>query len=78
VPLAEHMDPLFTAEDVASIAESVPPDCTALVLLWQNIWTEKLRRAVADSKGQLLMQERVPAETLNAVMAEVAAQRAQK
>jgi uncharacterized membrane protein len=76
VPLAEHMDPLFTPEDVASLAESVPPNCSALVLLWQNIWTQKFRRAVANSNGQLLVHERVPAEVLNAVMDELAAQKA--
>lgn len=75
VPLAEHMDPLFTAEDVASLAGSVPAGSSALVLLWQNVWTEKFRRAVANADGVVLVHERVPAEVLNEVMAEIAAQK---
>ncbi len=75
VPLAEHIDPLFTFEDVTSMASYVPPDYSALVILWQNIWTEKLRRAVAKADGQLLAHERIPAEVLKSVMAELAAQR---
>jgi uncharacterized membrane protein len=78
VPLAEHIDPLFTAEDVTTMAASVPPNCSALVLLWQNIWTEKLRRAVANANGELLVHERIPAAVLNEVLAEIEAQRAYK
>lgn len=74
-PLTEHMDPLFTPEDVASLAESVPADSSALVLLWQNVWTDKFRRAVANADGQVLVHERIPAEVLNEVLAEVAAQK---
>jgi uncharacterized membrane protein len=75
VPLTEHMDPLFTAEDMTSLAASVPDDCSALVVLWQNVWTDKFRRAVAHADGVLLAHERVPAEVLNEVMAEIAAQK---
>ena len=41
-PLGEHKQSLLTDEDVATLAESVPADCSALVLLWRNIWTESL------------------------------------
>ena len=73
VPLAEHWESMLTAEDVATLAESVPADCSALVLLWKNIWTEKFRRAVKNSHGEVLVHERVPADVLNEVMAEIKA-----
>lgn len=73
VPLAEHFDPLFTAEDVANVAKAVPANSSALVILWQNVWTEKFRRAVANANGSILVHERIPAEVLNEVMGEVAA-----
>ena len=73
VPLAEHWESMLTAEDVATLAESVPADCSALVLLWKNIWTEKFRRAVKNSNGEILVHERVPADVLNEVMAEIKA-----
>lgn len=78
VPLAQHMDPLFTPEDVGTLAAQVPADSAAMIILWQNIWTDKLRRAVANANGELLLQERVPAEVLNEVMAEIKATRAVK
>jgi uncharacterized membrane protein len=77
-PLTEHLAPLFTAEDVASLAASVPANTSALAVLWQNVWSEKLRRAIANAKGKLVAHVRVPAEVLNEVMAEVAAANAQK
>jgi uncharacterized membrane protein len=72
-PLTEHLAPLFTAEDVASLAASVPDNSSALLVLWQNVWTEKLRLAIANANGKLIAHERIPAEVLNEVMAEVAA-----
>jgi uncharacterized membrane protein len=72
-PLTEHLAPLFTAEDVASLAASVPANSSALAVLWQNVWTEKFRRAVANANGKVRVHERVPADVLNEVMAEVAA-----
>jgi hypothetical protein len=72
-PLTEHLASLFTAEDVASLAASVPANCSALVMLWQNIWTERLRRAISNANGRLVAHERIPADVLNEVMAEVAA-----
>jgi uncharacterized membrane protein len=76
-PLTEHLDPLFTGEDVSSLAAHVPPDTSALVLLWQDIWSEKLRRAIANADGQLVVRERIPAEVLNEVMDEIAAKKQQ-
>jgi hypothetical protein len=75
-PITENMDPLFTSEDVGTLAASVPDDSAAMILLWQNIWTEKFRRAVANANGEVLVHERVPAEVLNEVMAELTAARA--
>jgi hypothetical protein len=75
-PLTEHLDPLLTDEDVASLAESVPPNTSSLALLWQNVWTEKFRRAVKNANGRLVVQERIPAEVVNEVMAEIATTKA--
>jgi uncharacterized membrane protein len=72
-PLAEHWQSMLTPEDVETMASYVPADCSALVLLWKNIWTEKFRRAVKNSNGVVLAHERVPAEVLNEVMAEIKA-----
>jgi uncharacterized membrane protein len=71
MPWREYMQSWFTDEDVENAAAAVRPNSSALVLLWQNIWTEQLRRAIANANGQILIHERVPAEVLNEVMAEM-------
>jgi len=72
-PLAGDLTSMLTEEDVASLAELIPPESSALILLWQNIWTEKIRRAVLNANGILLAHERIPADVLNEVMDEIAA-----
>jgi len=74
-PISDNIDPIFTPEDVSTLAAYVPPDSAAMILMWQNIWTEKFRRAVANSNGEILVHERVPTEVLNEVMAEIRAAR---
>jgi uncharacterized membrane protein len=76
VPLTEYIAPLFTPEDVDTLAAFVPAGNAAMIILWQNIWTEKLRRAVQNADGEILVHERVPAEVLNEVMAEIKAKAA--
>jgi uncharacterized membrane protein len=73
VPLTGGLTSMLTEEDIANLAEQVPPDNSALLILWQNIWTERLRRAVKNANGVLLAHQRIPAEVLNEVMAEIAA-----
>jgi hypothetical protein len=72
VPFGAQLESLFTAEDLETAASYVPADCAALMLLWQNVWTEKFRRAVSNASGQILVHERVPAEVLNEIVDDVA------
>jgi hypothetical protein len=73
IPFGEHLTPLFTPEDVDGLAQGIPPDCAALLMLWQNTWTENFRRAVENANGTLLMHERIPGDVLDEVMKEIAA-----
>lgn len=76
VPLSEHMDPLFTPEDVGSLSQLVPPDCSAMILLWQNMWANRFREAATKAGGELLAYERVPVEVMQEVVAEMEAKQA--
>ena len=73
VPFGEQLTALFTDEDVETAAELVPPDSAALVLLWQNVWTERLREAVRHAGGQLVSHERIPAYVMMEVFDEMKA-----
>jgi uncharacterized membrane protein len=73
MPFDEQLESWFTAEDVESLAERVPNDSAAMLVLWQNIWTENFRRAISNANGRILAHERVPAEVLDEVLAEIEA-----
>jgi uncharacterized membrane protein len=73
VPFGKQIESLFTSEDVENAAKGVPPNSSALLLLWQNTWSEAIRRAVKNANGRLVMHERIPADVLDEVMQEVAA-----
>jgi hypothetical protein len=76
LPITDNIGGLFTAEDVETAAAQVPANCSALLLIWQNIFSAQFRRAVANANGILLAQDRIPAEVWNEVQAEIKAQHA--
>jgi Family of unknown function (DUF6325) len=70
--LADRMA-LFTPEDVAMIAESLPPDTAGLALLFEHRWAEDLKDAMAAAGGFLVNRVVVPPEVLEEVSAELEA-----
>jgi len=77
LPLTNHLGSLFTPEDVETAGAGVPPNCSALLILWQNIWTAQFRQAVVKANGMLLDQDRIPAEVWSEVRAEIKAMQAE-
>ncbi len=60
---------LVSEEDVAEVADGLPNDCSAAILVWENAWAERFVAAVQGSKGEVLAHERIPAEVVQAAMA---------
>ena len=57
---------LFTPEDIASIGEGLPDNTSALALLFEHRWAERLKDAVAAAGGFLVSRDTVPPEDLRA------------
>ncbi|WP_037571904.1 DUF6325 family protein [Phaeacidiphilus oryzae] len=51
---------LVSEEDIALIAEEVPPGNSAAIIVWENSWAKRLAQAVRRADGQVISQERVP------------------
>jgi hypothetical protein len=51
---------LFPAEDLIDIAESLEPNMSAALLLWENVWARKVAQAMRDAGGVLMAFERLP------------------
>jgi hypothetical protein len=60
---------LFSDDDLAYAGEQLPPNSTAALVLWENSWAAKLVGAVSSSGGQVLLQDRIPADVVAEALA---------
>jgi hypothetical protein len=72
-PILQNRMGLFTAEDVETIAESLPPETSALALLFEHRWAEDIKDAMANAGGFLVTRAVIPPEVLAEVSAELEA-----
>jgi hypothetical protein len=60
---------LLSAEDIETAGQLLEPGNTAALIVWENTWARKLISAIRDAGGELLVHDRLDAETVNSVMA---------
>jgi hypothetical protein len=76
-PLLEGTMGLFTPEDVATLAASLPANTSALVLLFEHRWAVHVKEAVQAAGGVLLARSVIAPEILEEASAELEAYAAQ-
>ena len=64
---------LVSEQDVAEVADSLPANCSAAILVWENVWAERFVEAVRASKGEVLAHERIPVAVVEAALAAIEA-----
>jgi hypothetical protein len=72
-PLLEDRMGLLTPEDIVALAEGLPVDSAALILLFEHRWAEKIKDAIVEAGGFLVARQTVAPELLAAVNAELEA-----
>ena len=65
---------LLTPEDIASIGEGLPNNTSALILLFEHRWAEKIKEAVTAAGGFLVSRDTISPEILELVNAELDAE----
>lgn len=55
-------------EDAEEIAEDLPPNSSAALIAWENVWATKLVSALRDADAVLIDSVRIPAEVVEAVL----------
>jgi hypothetical protein len=60
---------LLSAADIETAGQLLEPGNTAALIVWENTWARKLIGAIRGAGGELLVHDRLDAETVNAVMA---------
>jgi hypothetical protein len=72
-PLLAGLSGMFTPEDVEAIAEGLPVETSALAVLFEHRWAERLKDAIVAAGGFLVSRTTVPPEVLEAVNSELEA-----
>jgi len=64
---------LINEEDLAHVAEQLPPGNSALAVIWEDLWAKPLVEAVQGSGGVVIDSARIPAQLVEAALEELAA-----
>lgn len=78
VPLGKHVQSLFTKEDLQIEASKLRKNTSALLILWENVWTENLRKAVAAAGGALVERGQIPPDVVKQIKQGLAADKRKK
>jgi hypothetical protein len=69
--IIEGLMGLLTEEDIEIVAEELPADSGAMLVLFEHTWAADLRDAVKGAGGELLMDVRIAADDVEALNAEL-------
>jgi uncharacterized membrane protein len=73
-PMMEDLMGLLTPEDIGTLADELPKNTSALILLFEHRWAEKIKDAITDAGGFLVARRLIPPEALEMVNAELEAE----
>lgn len=62
-----HLD-MLSDEDLLGLADGLEPNCSGLVLVWENTWASQFAEAVRGSGGRMIAFERIPHDTVMTVL----------
>jgi hypothetical protein len=57
---------LFNEDDLADAADSLEPNSSAALLVWENVWARETAQALRNAGGELLAFERLPHDVVQA------------
>jgi uncharacterized membrane protein len=60
---------LLNEDDIALAAESLEPNSSAGLLVFENVWATRFAEAVRNADGQLVANERIPYDVVQAALA---------
>ena len=67
--LITELEGLIAEEDIEDLAESLEPNSSTAILLFEHTWATRFRDAVAGSGGELVARIPIPAAAMAEVMA---------
>ena len=70
--MMDQVESLISDEDVLELAESLEPDSSAAILVFEHTWAKPFRDAIVASGGVLAANFRVPGLVVDEVLSELA------
>ncbi len=74
VPMGKHVASLFTTADLEIAASKLRKNTAAALFLWENLWTDNIRKAITSSGGKLVERAQIPAEVVKPFNKKLAAE----
>lgn len=62
--LRAEISGMITADDIKMIGRKIRKNTLAAIMLFENLWTIRLRQDISDGGGRLVMHERIPSEVV--------------
>lgn len=59
---------LLSRADIELAAAELPPNSAAGLLVWENVWARRFAEAVRAADGQVIANERIPHELVEAAL----------
>ena len=72
-PLISDLMGLLTPDDIALLADEMPNNTSALILLFEHRWAERVKDAIKGAGGFLISRRTIAPEALEMVNAELEA-----
>jgi uncharacterized membrane protein len=70
-PMMSDLMGLLTPEDIEKIADVLPTDTSALIVLFEHHWAVRIKEAIGDAGGFLVARSTIPPEALEMLNAEL-------
>jgi uncharacterized membrane protein len=63
---------VLSDEDLELTAETLEPDSSAALIVWEHRWAARVAQAIRDAGGRIIAGERVPDEIVEQALADLA------
>jgi hypothetical protein len=75
-PLKAEISGMIQVEDIEMIGEKLENNCTAAVILFENLWAINFVKAVENANGRAVMHVRIPHEVVVETMEKITSKEA--
>ncbi len=77
-PLKAEINGMIQVEDIEMIGEKLENNCTAALLMFENLWAVNFVKAVENANGRSVMHARIPHDVVVETMEKIAAEEAKQ